>query len=147
MTAIQLEHEIALPLIPEDLSVGERIINIFDRDYPYIHPSQFGTIESIEGNLIRILMDDARRIDLQEEDHFPLRKKIQSWRKPLQLAELYWGATISRLTPEGREYGTITGIDFDVKRMVFKSNASGIKRVYEMNYHAEEVFMDWVLEA
>lgn len=139
--------EVVLPLVLDDLSVGDRVYDAMSTYDPAVPSSQFGTIAFIENRVIHIRMDTGELVVLDDEEYCSLEVKLRDWEKPLPLSELYYGARISQKGPDGhREYATIAFCNPEVGKFAVKKDGDLIASMKPFNSRSEREFLNWVIE-
>jgi hypothetical protein len=132
-------------LIPEDLSVGDRVYN----GYPITAGTQvsLGTVKAVDEDAIQIFMDDGSVVNLHDDDSSSLMAQLSSdWHKPLQLRELKTGTVISHYTEKGRQFGKVIYLNRELNQMMIKLDQAIGPTSWLLNATAELRFLQWEVE-
>lgn len=100
-----------LPLIPEDIEIGDRLYC----DNPFAMEARFGTVMRAEQDRVVLVMDDGEHVELWDNGLTPLIDKLKRWGKAFPVNQLAVGVRVSILDDDGqgkdrkkRYYGTVT---------------------------------------
>lgn len=106
-----------LPLIPEDLEIGDRLYCDLFFD------PRFGVVQEVLPDRISILMDDGGVIELAPNKYLTLAQRVADWAKPFPMDELKVGIRVSILDDNGKDqkerfYGTVIEYVPDTKVVI-----------------------------
>lgn len=147
----QEEARIPLPLIPADLSEGDRVYYVgTDADLTDPHYN-FGTVALMKPDCIIMQMDNGEEKILRETAASDFVSLLSGWRKALNLAELEEGTVISRVSHGETTYGRVIAISsrghFSLQIMdPDKDEGLWTIRSYKFDATSAAMFAHWEIE-